>query len=167
MTFEELEAKVAELRREAALMLTDLDDSLAIVERLKDDGGVVVEMEAPQDQEGKVTHLPECWFYDPAKTPAVAVNDGWPCICDRLRACEQRMMLLRYNEIRGWSAMKEAIAYDAALDACIAAVREAIGEEWQGRIIPKSEYDCCGCSSYSSIVDDATDAINVLREEKL
>ena len=97
MTFEELEAKVAELRREAALMLTDLDDSLAIVERLKDDGGVVVEMEAPQDQEGKVTHLPECWFYDPAKTPAVAVNDGWPCICDRLRACEQRMMLLAKN----------------------------------------------------------------------
>ena len=92
MTFEELEAKVAELRREAALMLTDLDDSLAIVERLKDDGGVVVEMEAPQDQEGKVTHLPECWFYDPAKTPAVAVNDGWPCICDRLRACEQRVL---------------------------------------------------------------------------
>ena len=35
MTFEELEAKVAELRREAALMLTDLDESLAIVERLK------------------------------------------------------------------------------------------------------------------------------------
>ena len=51
-----------------------------------------MEMEAPQDQEGKVTHLPECWFYDPAKTPAVAVNDGWPCICDRLRACEQRVL---------------------------------------------------------------------------
>ena len=35
MTFEELKAKVAELRREAALMLTDLDESLAIVERMK------------------------------------------------------------------------------------------------------------------------------------
>ena len=36
-------------------------------------------------------HLPECWFSDPEKVPAVAVNDGWPCICDRLRACEQRV----------------------------------------------------------------------------
>ena len=35
VTFEELEAKVAELRREAALMLSELDESLAIVERLK------------------------------------------------------------------------------------------------------------------------------------
>lgn len=59
-------------------------------------------------------HLPEC----PVDFRQVFSD----CICDRLRACEQRMMLLRYNEIRGWSAMKEAMAYDAALDACIAAI---------------------------------------------
>ena len=58
-------------------------------------------------------HLPEC-----------GVTRYPICICDRLRACEQRMMLLRYNEIKGWSAMKQEIAYDAALDTCIAAIQE-------------------------------------------
>jgi hypothetical protein len=52
-------------------------------------------------------HLPECWYYDPAKTPAVAVNDGWPCICDRLRACEQRV---REDERDNcWSAVAELV----------------------------------------------------------
>ena len=78
-------------------------------------------------------HLPECYWPD---LPERAI-----CICDRLRACEERV-----------------------LGAAIAAVREAIGEEWDGRIVPKGEYDCCGCSSYNGIVDDATNAIDALRE---
>ena len=63
------------------------------------------------------------------------------CICEELRACEQRV-----------------------LEAAIAAVREAIGEEWCGEIVPKGEYDCCGCSSYNGIVNDATDAIDALKK---
>jgi hypothetical protein len=31
------------------------------------------------------THLPECWTTDPSDPPA------W-CICDELRACEERML---------------------------------------------------------------------------
>ena len=27
-------------------------------------------------------HDPMCWYADPDKIPAAAVNDGWPCICD-------------------------------------------------------------------------------------
>jgi tellurite resistance protein len=48
MTFEELEAKVAELRQEAALMLSDLDESLAIVERLRDEFGT--EVDTPEQE---------------------------------------------------------------------------------------------------------------------
>jgi tellurite resistance protein len=43
VTFEELEAKVAELRQEAALMLSDLDESLGVVERLRDEFGTEVD----------------------------------------------------------------------------------------------------------------------------
>jgi tellurite resistance protein len=43
MTFEELEAKVAELRQEAALMLSDLDESLGVVERLRNEFGTEVD----------------------------------------------------------------------------------------------------------------------------
>lgn len=46
-------------------------------------------------------HLPECWYYDPAKTPAVAVNDGWPCICNRLCACEQRVLDAAREAVNG------------------------------------------------------------------
>ena len=81
-------------------------------------------------------HLPECLHDD--KTYGL----HGLCICDELRACEQRV-----------------------LEAAIAAVREAIGTEWNGEIVPKGEYDCCGCSSYSGIVNDATDAIDALREK--
>ena len=79
-------------------------------------------------------HLPECFLSEPCHPSLPEHNDlrgelskcrtcGLPCACDRLRACEQRIMLMRYNEIRGWQAMKERIAYDAGLDAAVAAIR--------------------------------------------
>lgn len=77
-------------------------------------------------------HLPECESYRD--------ECGGGCICEHVRACEQRMLM-----------------------SAIAAVREAIGEKYDGRIVPKGEYDCCGCSSYDGIVDDATNAIESLR----
>ena len=57
-----------------------------------------------------------------------------------LRACEERV-----------------------INAAINAVREAIGEEWHDEFVPKDKYDCCGCSSYNGIVNDATAAIDDLR----
>ena len=42
-------------------------------------------------------HLPECWAKDPSDPPA------W-CICDELRACEERVLR------RGLDAAREAIA---------------------------------------------------------
>jgi hypothetical protein len=48
VTFEELEAKVAELRQEAALMLSDLDESLGVVERLRDEFGT--EVDTPEQE---------------------------------------------------------------------------------------------------------------------
>ena len=87
-----------------------------------------------------VNHLPECWCAGRCPTYEGATCPCRDCICDELRACEQRV-----------------------LEAAIAAVREAIGEEWRGEIVPKGEYDCCGCSSYNGIVNDATDAIDALR----
>jgi tellurite resistance protein len=46
--FEELEAKVAELRQEAALMLSDLDESLGVVERLRNEFGT--EVDTPEQE---------------------------------------------------------------------------------------------------------------------
>ena len=48
MRFEELEAKVAELRQEAALMLSDLDESLGVVERLRNEFGT--EVDTPEQE---------------------------------------------------------------------------------------------------------------------
>ncbi len=62
-------------------------------------------------------HLPECWYSDPDKVPAVVANDGYPCVCDRLRACEQRMLdddvpAAAYHGEKGYT-----MGYAAALDA--------------------------------------------------
>jgi hypothetical protein len=51
------------------------------------------------------THLPECWATDPSDPPA------W-CICDELRACEERMLttyLARDNFEAGLDAAREAV----------------------------------------------------------
>ena len=40
--------------------------------------------------EGPMKHDELCWFVDPDKTPAVAVNDGWPCVCDLIARVAER-----------------------------------------------------------------------------
>lgn len=74
-------------------------------------------------------HLPECWFHDPAKTPSVAVNDGWPCICDRLRACEQRVWKVAYNQGLGAGSDmhgQHEKGWIKGYDAGVAAARDAV-----------------------------------------
>lgn len=88
-------------------------------------------------------HIEECPSYYVDCWGTVCYCDySHICICRELRACEERM-----------------------LDNAISAVREAIGKEWHDEFVPKDEYDCCGCSSYDSIVNDATVAIDALRKE--
>ena len=106
-------------------------------------------------------HLPECWFHDPAKTPSVAVNDGWPCICDRLSACEQRVRD-EHSEVdayRGWVK-----GYVAGVQAA----REAVAslEPLLDRHKNEGGYDCCGCVTPGYLWTDALDAIDALREDK-
>lgn len=117
-------------------------------------------------------HLPECWFHDPAKIPAVAVNDGYPCICDRLRACEQRaakeaadrVMSMRYRVNARWQEMKEALAFAAGVQAA----REAVAalEPLLDRSKHEGGYDCCGCVTVGYLWTDALDAIDALKESK-
>ena len=55
-------------------------------------------------------HLPECWAKDPSDPPA------W-CICDELRACEERVL----------NAAREAVAALPEYrmrDTCIAAIEQ-------------------------------------------
>lgn len=61
-------------------------------------------------------HLLECWFHDPAKIPAVAVNDGYPCICDRLTAREERVIAEEVSFAEAYS-LGVAAAYSKARDA--------------------------------------------------
>lgn len=72
---------------------------------------------------GTIAHLPECWFSDPKKVPAVAVNDGWPCICDRLRACEQRVL----KDLVPNLTLADMQGYNRALTAAREAVRHVLG----------------------------------------
>jgi hypothetical protein len=53
----------------------------------------------------KPTHLPECWATYPSDPEA------W-CICDELRACEQRVLGLRLDDLNVKS-------FNAGLDAAI------------------------------------------------
>lgn len=59
-------------------------------------------------------HLPECWATYPSDPPA------W-CICDELRACEQRVLGDR-DELVGVTAFR---AFRAGLAAAREAVRDA------------------------------------------
>ena len=61
-------------------------------------------------------HLPECWVKDPSDPPA------W-CICDELRACEDRVQKIAYQEGLGAGSDEHGQheigwikGYDAALD---------------------------------------------------
>ena len=70
-----------------------------------------------------VTHLPECWYSDPDKVPAGSWR-GYPCICNRLRACEQRMLdddvpAAAYHGEKGYT-----MGYIDALDAAEAVAKK-------------------------------------------
>lgn len=86
-------------------------------------------------------HLPEC---DP-------IPYERPCICDRLRQCEQRVA----DEI--WGALREGSQYKSGFEGALDAAREAVNAliGWQH-----------GIAMTAITKADATAAIDALREEK-
>ena len=68
-------------------------------------------------------HLPECWAKDPSDPPA------W-CICDELRACEDRVarafQVVRKDDTRKWKEFS-LDQFDAGFSEGLdAAIREAV-----------------------------------------
>lgn len=96
-------------------------------------------------------HLPECPMSVLPKATLGYVTTTWPdgvvkrvnwdCICDLLRACEQRVL----------DAAREAVA---ALEPLL------------GRSKHEGGYDCCGCATIDYLWTDALDAIDALKESK-
>ena len=118
-------------------------------------------------------HLPECWAKHESDPPA------W-CICDELRACEQRVSeeqcstcctraekqyVVEFNSGR-------RVGYEAALDAA----REAVAaldayyalEECQGNPLEKGDPEDPDPWQQGHLIerDDALAAIDALREKK-
>ena len=96
-------------------------------------------------------HLPEC----PTLDASPFVDEGWdegPCICDRLRACEQRV----YDE-RNEAWVKKCRASERhALDAA----REAVA----GLPVIKEWWEAKG--DYVHGIEDALAAIDALKGEQ-
>ena len=83
-------------------------------------------------------HEPECWCR--GCTHPHVCGRCRNCICDELRACEQRML----------DAAREAVnALERLLD-----VKKG-----------KGGYDCCGCTTPSTLLEDALAAIDALKED--
>ena len=76
-------------------------------------------------------HLPECWAKDPSDPPA------W-CICDELRACEDRVArafhVVRKDDTRKWEKFS-LDQFDAGFSEGLDAAREAVAHlpEYQMR----------------------------------
>lgn len=81
-----------------------------------------------------VTHLPECLY--------TGKHPHYVCICAALRACEQRVLGLRLDDLNVKS-------FNAALDAAEKAVADIDGEEM-----------CCACN------DDYRMTISAIRALK-
>jgi hypothetical protein len=101
-------------------------------------------------------HLPECHLW---LEPMLSEQD-W-CICDRLRACEQRV--LDAIDLPAANVQYQKVGYADGLDAA----REAIAALEPMLDVNKHNggYDCCGCSTPAMLLDDAVTAIDSLREK--
>jgi hypothetical protein len=68
------------------------------------------------------THLPECWATDPSDPPA------W-CICDELRACEERVLAAAVQRVESLASGPEEM-YEVAdmYWAAVAAIEALRGE---------------------------------------
>lgn len=73
-----------------------------------------------------MTHLPECPLVEPSKVTS-STHRVWRygCICDALRACEQRVTTeaLQKAKAREANGITWAQAYDAALQDAVEAVK--------------------------------------------
>ena len=103
-------------------------------------------------------HLPECLHDDDT------YGLRGLCICEELRACEQRIRLADddYAYVAGQAeADGRRRGWNEALDAAREAVNalERLLDVEKG----KGGYDCCGCTTPSTLLEDALAAIDALR----
>ena len=97
-------------------------------------------------------HLPECSY-----TPGIWYSLDDDCICDALRACEQRVNDEWVRDYGGHRAF--ALGVQAAREAVVALTPRLDVEKYKGG------YDCCGCSTTYDLMEDALAAIDALRGE--
>jgi hypothetical protein len=83
------------------------------------------------------------------------------------RAEVERIMALKFNEVKGWSAYRESLAYEQAIRDCIAATESLHFPtdygEWYGIEAMKGTLVCehCNdnCHSQSGVMCDSPDAL--------
>ena len=90
-------------------------------------------------------HLPECGYGIELSFDGL-IQPAEPCICDRLRQCEQRVA----DEI--WGALREGSQYKSGFEGGLDAAREAVAALDDGTTIPASDG-----------IFEALDAIDALR----
>ena len=104
-------------------------------------------------------HLPE--FPSSSSDPLAA-----DCQCHRLRACEQRV---RQSAATLWDRTSEqmAAARVEGIRAGLDAAREAVNALERLLDVEKGKggYDCCGCTTPSTLLEDALAAIDALKED--
>ena len=66
-----------------------------------------------------MAHDPMCWFADPERAAAAAINDAWPCICNLIRR-------VREDEQRGIANLTQA-AYEGGYGVGVEDAARAIG----------------------------------------
>ena len=98
-----------------------------------------------RNDSGNVSHLPECLtpMYD---------AEAW-CICDRLRACEQRILLSKPN-----IELSAVYGYEAGRADGLDAARDAVEMAW-------TDDPSWDGTNWNNALYDAIAAIDALREK--
>ena len=108
-------------------------------------------------------HLPECPVEKMLRSGRTVGSQS--CICEHLRACEERV---EESIDRAWQqAAQLAVAHarTATLDAAREAVAATVNDPNDPKFV-RTEYQCCGTSAPEYMRDDALDAIDALRRKE-
>ena len=119
-------------------------------------------------------HLPEC-IHPQRDYPCSwcqEIDCECPCVCDRLRACEQRVrdeILTAAYESAPAQVRQDEVArlYNIGFADALDAAREAVAALEPLLDVEKGMggYDCCGCATVGYLWTDALAAIDALRGE--